>query len=241
VGGRDDRTPLRSKVGEERVEQLLARAVDARERLVEEQDRRVLDERARDEHALALAAGEVAEPRVGEVGEADPVERGVGEDALAPARRAPPRDPRERAHERDVERADRIVEPRALRLRHITEAARRPDRPRERRQLAEQEPEEGRLPAAVRPEHREPLAAAQVEAHVAEDRLASVPGRDVLHDEHAVVSRRRAGLGERAHAPPGSAQRTLPAVRPATIELAFAASIPRYVAPAEPLGPSESP
>ena len=45
--------------------------------------RRVLDERAGDQHALALAARERAEAVAGAVGEPDPVERGVGGGAVA--------------------------------------------------------------------------------------------------------------------------------------------------------------
>ena len=56
-------------------EQLGARRVESRERLVEQQHAGVLDERAGDEHALALAARQVAEGLLRLVGQADAGER----------------------------------------------------------------------------------------------------------------------------------------------------------------------
>src|SRR2546423_3091227 len=55
----EERATLAGEVAEEPLEKVGARLVDTRERLVEEQHRRVLDERAGDEDALALAAGEL--------------------------------------------------------------------------------------------------------------------------------------------------------------------------------------
>ena len=110
--GRDqDAATLGSELGEERLEEVGARPVDSGERLVEEEGRRVLDERARDEHALALAARELAELAVGEGGESDPLERGSGKTALGAPREPPPRHTGERPHQRDVESGDRVVEP----------------------------------------------------------------------------------------------------------------------------------
>ena len=110
--GRDqDAATFGSELGEERLEQLGAQPVDARERLVEEEDRRVLDERARDEHALALPARELAELAVGEADEADPPERGAGDPAFGAPGDAPPWQAGERPHQRNVESGDRVVEP----------------------------------------------------------------------------------------------------------------------------------
>ena len=114
---------LGGELGQELLEQLGARLVDARERLVEEQDRRVLDERAGDERALALAARELAELRARERGEPHAIERLEREAPVSAARPSPPRQARERPHQRHVERADRVVEPRALGLRQVAEAA----------------------------------------------------------------------------------------------------------------------
>ena len=62
--------PSRRELGDERLEPRGARRVEAGEGLVEEQHAGVLHERAGDEHALALAAGERAEraPRPGRRG-----------------------------------------------------------------------------------------------------------------------------------------------------------------------------
>src|SRR5207237_1156400 len=56
-----DSAPVGGELVEQPLEQLGARLVDARERLVEEQHGLVLDEGAGDENALALAARELAE------------------------------------------------------------------------------------------------------------------------------------------------------------------------------------
>src|SRR5439155_7900764 len=90
VRGDDQRAPLRGQVREELLEDLCARLVDAGEGLVEEEHRRVLDERPRDEDALALAARELAELRPREAAEPDAVERLHCEAALTPAERPPP-------------------------------------------------------------------------------------------------------------------------------------------------------
>src|SRR5207248_10276507 len=103
------------------LEQVGARLVDARERLVEEEDGGVLDEGPRDEDALPLAARELAELLLRQVAQADALERVEPERPLAPAERPPPRHARERPHQRHVERRHRVVEPRSLRLGHEAE------------------------------------------------------------------------------------------------------------------------
>ena len=75
MGGDDDRPPLPGERRDQRFEQLGAGAVEAGERLVEQQHPGVLDEGAGDQRALALAAGELAEGLPGERAEADPLER----------------------------------------------------------------------------------------------------------------------------------------------------------------------
>ena len=77
-----------------------------RERLVEQHEAGVLHERARDQHALALAARELAECASRRAPRARPrPSASSARAALAPARAAPPRQPRDRAHQRHVERA----------------------------------------------------------------------------------------------------------------------------------------
>ena len=131
---------------------------------------------------------------------------------------APPRHARERPHERDVERGHRVVEPRALGLRDVPVRAGTGDRPANRRQLTEQHPEERRLAAAVRAEHADPLARAQLEGDPVEHRRAAVTGGEAPDSEE------RPGRGQRR---PPSAQRTRPPVKPRAIASAFARSMPR--------------
>src|SRR3712207_9045196 len=63
-----------------------------------------------------------------------------------------------RSHERDVERADREVQTRAIGLRHGRRSGGRLRDARGRRELTQQDAEQRRLAAAVGPEHREALA-----------------------------------------------------------------------------------
>src|SRR5438309_1345065 len=131
---------------------------------------------------------------------------------------------RERPHQRDVERRNRVVEPRALGLRNEPEPGRAPERASQRPQLAEENAKERRLAAAVRAQDADALACAGLERDPLQHRRAAVAGGEV------------ARLEERAHA-----QRTRPPERPRTIASAFARSMPRYVAPSDPEGPSVSP
>ena len=66
--GDDERGPVSRQPLERRVHRLLVDRVEMRGGLVQDQDRRVLEEGSRDRHALALAAGELhaplAHPRV---------------------------------------------------------------------------------------------------------------------------------------------------------------------------------
>ena len=107
------------------------------------------------------------------------------------ARHAPvPRRPPVGAHQRDVVRADREVQPRALGLRHV----RRPPGQRHLagpvRQLAQQRPEQRRLAAAVGPQHRGDLPRRDREVHAAEHvDAAHVPAAEVAGgDERAQPS-----------------------------------------------------
>ncbi len=122
VGGHQQAAALGGEIVEQRAQALGAGRVHARERLVEQQQRGVLDERPRDEHALALTAGEIAEGPLGAVRQADALERVTGERAVGSRRAPPPRHPRDGAHQRHVERADREIQARALGLGHERDA-----------------------------------------------------------------------------------------------------------------------
>ena len=130
VGGDEQRAALVAQLAQHRLDARGARRVDARERLVEQQHARVLDERAGDQHALALAAGERAEARAGA--------RRRARRARAPAsavvalRAAEPAVEGRAvvgAHQRDVERVDGEVQPGVVGLGHVGRRA-RPARPR---------------------------------------------------------------------------------------------------------------
>jgi uncharacterized Zn-finger protein len=137
VGGDEQAAALARELDEQALQPLRARRVQPGERLVEHHHGRVLHEGARHQDALALAARQRAEGRVGLRAEAHPVERRAGLRALGAAGPPPPRQPPHGAHRRHVEGGDREVQARALRLRHHG-AARALEHPRVRLELAEQ-------------------------------------------------------------------------------------------------------
>ena len=120
--------------------------VHAARRLVEEQERRAAEHRPRDEHALLLAAGEVADVPGPEVAETEAVEDPVGLRHLRPGRpgRDPAVDPR---HEHRLPHGDREVPVHRLDLRHVAETHRfaTAHRTVHRRNGSEQGPQQGGL------------------------------------------------------------------------------------------------
>jgi hypothetical protein len=158
VGGDQDGAPL----GREAVDQLHqafdVSLVHTGEGLVEQQHLRVLNESARDEDTLPLAAREQSELGPRHPFQPDLRERLERLRPFAASEPAPPGHPRERSHQCHVEGADRIVEPRALGLWDIAAWRRRVEGPAQRPQLAEQQAEERRLPPSVRPQHTGALA-----------------------------------------------------------------------------------
>jgi hypothetical protein len=187
VGGDQHGATLGAELLEQRRDALAAPRVHAGERLVEQQHARVLHERARQERALALAAGELSEGRVRQPGHAHPRERSERRLALGAPGREPPAPLRDGSHQRDVERAHGEVEPGTLGLGDVGGPPRNPNRPGERLELAHERAEQGGLAAAVRPQHAHRLAGPGGEAHRFQDRAASVPGA------------KAAGLDQRAH------------------------------------------
>ncbi len=189
VARHEQRPPLGAQLVEDAVDQRRAGGVDARERLVEQKHARVLDQRAGEERALALAARQLAEANARGVGEAHALERGCGSVSFCAARRQPPAAGRERAHQRHVERGHREVEARALGLGHVRGAAAELDAAGRGLQLAKEHAKQRRLAAAVRAQHADRLAGARLE-------------RDVLEHRHAAVARGKLldGHGGLAHA-----------------------------------------
>ena len=75
VGGEHDRDPVGVEVGEQVEDVVAGLEVDAARRLVEEQERRVGDQRAGQEDPLLLAAGQLADVAAGQAADAQPLEQ----------------------------------------------------------------------------------------------------------------------------------------------------------------------
>src|SRR5919201_1965520 len=170
--------------------------VEMRGRLVEQEDVGLLRERHREDDALALAAGELPEGSIREVGRVD-VRHGacdrvviaVGESTEGPrVRRAAERDDLAgREREGRVERLRHQGEsPRPLAIRQGADgaaverhlAARRTHDPGERLH-------QGGLPGAVRADEREALAALEREVDPVDGDALAVPDREVARGEEA--------------------------------------------------------
>ena len=183
--------PSSAQLGEQRLDALGADRVDGAERLVEQQHRRVLDQRPGQQHPLALAARQLAEALVAALSSRPTRASACGRRvALRPARRQPPAPVAQRAHQGHVQRADREVEPRAVGLGQVGRAGRRPRRCRAARA--------GRRPARG--------TGWSCRRRWGRARTGEVPGvereRDVLERGRAARSRRRGPRpGRRARSP----------------------------------------
>ena len=112
------------------------------------------------------------------------------EPALGTAGPPPPGQARERAHQRNLQRGDGVVEAGALGL---GDGRRRPadlDRPAQRPQLAEQDAQQRGLAAAVRAEQRDPLARLDVERDPSMAGGPAVAGGKIAWLRRSVVSRK---------------------------------------------------
>ena len=136
--------------------------------------------RTRDQYPLPLASGELSERRLRRLAEADAVERVERARPVGGSRAPPPRPATDDAHQHDVERGDRIVEPGAFGLWHRAAASVDDEEPAPRRELAQQRADQRRLAAAVGAEDADALAALDGERHALEDhRPAAVAGGEV--------------------------------------------------------------
>jgi hypothetical protein len=166
---------------QELLEQLEGVDVEVVGRLIEDQDVRGQREQARQQDAIALAAGESAQRRIGARRREQEI-RQVAHHVLPAARRLDPLAARADAvgeRRLEVERAAHLVEVRHLEARALTH------RSRSRLQLAEDELEQGRLARAVRADHPDLVAA--------QDRR-----REVL-DDQARLARRTTRRRREAH------------------------------------------
>src|SRR5829696_3420006 len=103
VGGHDDRRPGRPQPGHRGQQQVLGEGVDPVERLVQQQQPRLLGDRPGQQDPLALAAREGAEPGRGPFGQAD-LGKGAGRGLPVGRPRPPdPADPRVAAHQHHLE------------------------------------------------------------------------------------------------------------------------------------------
>src|SRR4051794_11923319 len=231
VVGRDEQAAtVGRQVAEQSLEPGRADGIEPVERLVEQKQLGVLHERTGDQDALALAAGQAAERLVREVAHANSVERIERLSPLDASGAPVPRDARDGTHGGDVECADRKVQARAVGLGDERGSCVEFDAAPDRRKLAEKCAEERCLTAAVGAENADPVTAPHRKFHAGED-----SGPAVANGEIANARERAAGIA-RAHSQP-----RFPPVKPRIIASAFASSIPKYVAPGEPVGPSVSP
>jgi hypothetical protein len=170
----------------------LVAEVEERGGLVEQQDARLLGERAREEDPTPLAARERVEAPVGEVDEVARLERPLDGATIEAARDGEEPLPRRATHhdrltDREWPGDARLLRDERARARH--RSARR--RPRVetgeqyltplRREQPRDEADERRLPRAVRPEEADELARARRERHVLERRRGAVRERRTAH------------------------------------------------------------
>ena len=179
---------------EEADDHALVREVEREQRLVGEQQRRIGDERLRDAEPLLLASGQPADRRVGVRRRADLGEHAVDARAIVAESRAEAPAVAVETEPHEVAAAERQVAVEDALLRDVADRARRSrgGRPaieraaRRRLEQPEQDPDQRRLAGAVRPEHGEELALAELEAQ-------AVPERALAEAEREVVGRTTTG------------------------------------------------
>ena len=185
VGDEDHRArPLEPQALELGVERLAGQGVERAERLVEQEDRRVADERPRQRRALRHAARQLARPQRGGIGQADP-------------RRAPRRARSRRSaarHAVQLERQRHVVE-RSSATAGAAAAGRRVRRDRRRRRGARPTDQTDARPSAA----SSPAISAQERALAASVRTDDDRERARRDRQAAARQRRRAappGVGE---------------------------------------------
>ncbi len=173
--------PSRGKLGDQALKALGGRDVEPGEGLIEKQQLSVLHQPSRDQNALALAAGEIAEGVHRARRDTDPLQGGQRGAAILVAGPPPPRKPRQGAHQGDVERRDREVEPGALGLGH-GRGARRGHRPSRASAAARRAATRISvvLPPPLGPSSATRCPGVDLEAHLLDRRLAAVAGREIL-------------------------------------------------------------
>ena len=213
VGGEDYREPVRRQSRDLAQHQGLVAEVEARGRLVHDQDRRLLRQRPGDQHELALAAGEPGVVGVGQILDVQSGQRGAGGREVGLARLCEEPEPRRTTHQDDLQGG--VGEGRRVGLGHIGDTAgnfgpgeagdRLPGQEHPsalRRQQSEQRLEQRRLAGPVGAEQAEHRAGAGRERDVRPDLVPRIADRQVPRlDRHAHARRPRARSHRKNGAP----------------------------------------
>jgi hypothetical protein len=149
----------------------------------------LLDQGARQEHPLPLAAGELGVRRVAQVGETDAGQCLARAVAVGSGQPAQERRAGVGAHQRHVVRRDGEARMRRAALRHRRERPVQGDAACRPRQQPEQRAEERRLAGAVRPHEGHELARADDERDVLDHRSAAPLHAQPVDDEHGATRR----------------------------------------------------
>ena len=184
----DDRQPAGVEVVEQ-VQDLVAQAhVDARRRLVHEQQLGLAEQRARDEHALLLAARQLADVAIGEIADVELREHRGDLRALGAAgpRQPPAVDAR---HQHALAHRHREAPVDRLDLRHVRHPQIGAPRHAAVRDAhaARQHAQRRRLAGAGGADDADELAPVDREVDVDEDRLAAVAARDARQPEQLLA------------------------------------------------------
>ena len=171
-------------------EQPLRFGVDTGDRLVEDQELGITDERFGDEDALLLSAGELVHAPAPQFRERDGAQRVVDGIAVRGAGPSPPTPSGEPPGAHHFLDGRRQVRWQLGPLRYVADAiavleaagflAEHRNAPRARSQQAEQDAQQRRLAAAVRADQRRELALVDPERDVGQDRRRAVREREVL-------------------------------------------------------------
>ena len=185
------------------VDPRLVTQIEVRGGLVEKKDLRLLGKGTRQQHALALAAGEPIEPTALDLGHLESGHRLARDREVPRARKGERGEVRRATHQDDLERREREVDGGVLGddgepARNLAPSVgregspREPDGARARREDPRQEPDERRLAASVRTDHAEDLPGQEREADRAENLARAVAERDrVRLEERGHPSARR--------------------------------------------------
>jgi hypothetical protein len=161
--------------------------VDARRRLVHQQELRAAQHRSRHEDPLLLPAGELPDVPAAQVADPQPVEHlvGLAQVAFGGPREDPPVDP---GHQDGLANGHGEVPVDGLDLRHVPDG-RRPiphDRTSDRSDHARDRAQQRRLAAPARTDDPDEVAFGHGQVHVDQHRLHPVPAGDPLEPDELV-------------------------------------------------------